>query len=185
MDTFTAIIAILLIFPLFKWMLKSVLNSQNNIPEAIQIDEERKQELGDKYGNLSADEILFREDILPIDKTYLLREVLGYSEEEFLDLVDIKSKAIRKSKLQEVRRKIFQKAEELYGNIPTDDSRASISEDVKAFVWRRDKGQCVKCNSQEKLEFDHIIPHSKGGNDTERNIQLLCEKCNRSKSDKI
>lgn len=38
---------------------------------------------------------------------------------------------------------------------------------------------------KENLEFDHIIPHSKGGANTYRNIQLLCEPCNRSKSAKI
>ena len=49
------------------------------------------------------------------------------------------------------------------------------------FVWRRDNGRCVVCGSQEKLEYDHIIPISMGGSNTERNIQLLCEKHNRSK----
>jgi len=63
--------------------------------------------------------------------------------------------------------------------------REQIPEVVKIFVWRRDEGRCVKCGSQEKLEFDHIIPVSKGGSNTERNIQLLCESCNREKSDKI
>jgi len=60
-----------------------------------------------------------------------------------------------------------------------------ISQDVKDKVWRRDEGKCVECSSNENLEFDHIIPHSKGGANTYRNIQLLCEKCNRSKSAKI
>ena len=60
-----------------------------------------------------------------------------------------------------------------------------ISQDVKDKVWRRDEGKCVKCSSNENLEFDHIIPHSKGGANTYRNIQLLCEKCNKSKSAKI
>ena len=60
-----------------------------------------------------------------------------------------------------------------------------LTQDVKDKVWRRDEGKCVECGSNENLEFDHIIPHSKGGANTYRNIQLLCEKCNRSKSDKI
>jgi HNH endonuclease len=60
-------------------------------------------------------------------------------------------------------------------------SRAPIAESVRLFVWQRDGGKCVKCGSQELLEFDHIIPVSKGGSSTERNIQLLCEACNRSK----
>ena len=59
--------------------------------------------------------------------------------------------------------------------------RKSISGDVKTFVWRRDGGQCVECGSREKLEFDHIIPISMGGSNTARNLQLLCETCNRSK----
>lgn len=60
-----------------------------------------------------------------------------------------------------------------------------ISQTVQDKVWRRDEGKCQKCGSKEKLEFDHIIPFSKGGANTYRNIQLLCESCNRSKSDKI
>jgi hypothetical protein len=61
----------------------------------------------------------------------------------------------------------------------------SITEDVKDAVWRRDEGKCIQCGSNENLEFDHIIPHSKGGANTKRNIQLLCEPCNRKKSDNI
>jgi hypothetical protein len=63
--------------------------------------------------------------------------------------------------------------------------RQPISDDIKVFVWQRDGGRCAKCGSQEKLEYDHIIPISKGGSNTARNIQLLCEKCNRSKSANI
>ncbi len=63
--------------------------------------------------------------------------------------------------------------------------REPIPEKVKMYVWRRDGGRCVNCHSNQKLEFDHIIPVSKGGSNTTRNIQLLCENCNRSKNAKI
>ncbi len=59
--------------------------------------------------------------------------------------------------------------------------RKSIPDDVKVLVWQRDKGVCVNCGSNRNLEFDHIIPVVMGGADTARNLQLLCETCNRSK----
>jgi len=68
-----------------------------------------------------------------------------------------------------------------------DDEKTNryIPPEVKIAVWRRDSGKCVECGTKEKLEYDHIIPLSKGGSNTERNIQLLCEKCNRQKGAKI
>lgn len=68
---------------------------------------------------------------------------------------------------------------------PRKHKRETIPQDVKDKVWKRDNGMCVKCGSKEKLEFDHIIPVVKGGSSTYRNIQLLCESCNRKKHDKI
>ena len=67
----------------------------------------------------------------------------------------------------------------------SNEKSRHISQRVKDKVWNRDGGKCVQCGSNEDLEFDHIIPHSKGGANTYRNIQLLCEPCNRKKSAKI
>jgi hypothetical protein len=67
---------------------------------------------------------------------------------------------------------------------PTETTRR-IPQQVKDKVWNRDNGKCVSCGSNHNLEFDHIIPYSKGGSNTYRNIQLLCESCNRQKSNKI
>ncbi len=63
--------------------------------------------------------------------------------------------------------------------------RQHIPKAVKQAVWDRDGGQCVECGSKENLEFDHVIPFSKGGSSTERNLQILCQRCNRSKGSRI
>ena len=63
--------------------------------------------------------------------------------------------------------------------------RERIPAEVRFLVWERDGGRCARCGSTEDLEFDHIIPVSKGGSSTEKNVQLLCAKCNREKRDRI
>jgi Holliday junction DNA helicase RuvB len=67
----------------------------------------------------------------------------------------------------------------------TEARREAIPERVQRIVWQRDRGRCVKCGSNELLEYDHIIPVSKGGASTARNIQLLCQRCNRQKGANI
>jgi len=70
----------------------------------------------------------------------------------------------------------------------TEDARANrdaIPSAVRREVWRRDEGKCKKCGSRKNLEYDHIIPVAEGGSNTARNIELLCQDCNRAKSDLI
>ncbi len=66
----------------------------------------------------------------------------------------------------------------------TEASR-HIPQDVKNAVWQRDGGKCVQCGATSYLEFDHIIPYTKGGANTLANVQLLCRSCNLKKSDRI
>jgi hypothetical protein len=54
--------------------------------------------------------------------------------------------------------------------------RTPIPETVKLVVWARDQGRCVRCGSTKNLHFDHIIPVSKGGGNSEQNVQILCER---------
>jgi len=56
-----------------------------------------------------------------------------------------------------------------------------ISDVVKRAVWERDCGKCRACKSTEKLEYDHVIPVSKGGESSTYNLQLLCRSCSRKK----
>ena len=57
-----------------------------------------------------------------------------------------------------------------------------ISATTKKIVFTRDGGVCQCCSSSLSLEYDHITPFSCGGSSSPSNIQLLCMKCNRSKS---
>jgi len=150
--------------------------------------EYREKFLVDKYGKLSEEDMLMSDEIEQDGKEFLLKEIYNYNEREVNDLLitaEAERQYAEQAKIRAVKRKISQKARELYQNVPEDEKTRHIPDDVKEQIWRRDEGKCVKCGSNEKLEFDHIIPFSKGGSNTARNIQLLCEKCNRSKKDSI
>jgi hypothetical protein len=103
--------------------------------------------------------------------------------------IDLKSEDVKALILApEIRkkRKIEREIEKAKAILSQDiyiqsDDRQPIPDDVKMFVWQRDKGRCVKCGSNQNLEYDHIIPVSMGGSNTARNLQILCEFCNRSK----
>ena len=48
------------------------------------------------------------------------------------------------------------------------------------------KNLCVYCEvTLETYHVDHIIPLSKGGSNTDDNIQILCPSCNRRKGNKL
>ena len=56
---------------------------------------------------------------------------------------------------------------------------------VKIAVAHRDGGTCRQCGSDYELQYDHIIPFSRGGSSTDvNNIQLLCAKCSSIKSNR-
>lgn len=71
------------------------------------------------------------------------------------------------------------------------EQRALMTKKLREFIKQRDNYTCCNCgNSIYKepnllLEIDHIIPIVKGGQTVENNLQTLCWKCNRAKSDKI
>jgi len=66
----------------------------------------------------------------------------------------------------------------------TQESEAGdryISKEIKEIVTKRDGDRCTKCGSQINVEFDRVVPASKGGASTEHNLQLMCASCSRKK----
>ena len=71
------------------------------------------------------------------------------------------------------------------------EQRAMMTKKLRNSIKSRDNFTCCTCGNSTHvepnllLEIDHIIPVSKGGATVEENLQTLCWKCNRAKSNKI
>ena len=66
----------------------------------------------------------------------------------------------------------------------TDADAPRRSPNIKDLLYEQQDGRCANCADRLRkrlLEIDHIIPRSKGGPDTDDNLQLLCGWCNRTK----
>lgn len=113
-------------------------------------------------------------------RTWWMFQDRFYWEEEGYEADDVKALVLaadrrRKRQLEQAIALTSQ------ATVAASRARSPIAEEVRIEVWRRDGGRCVKCGSQANLEFDHIIPVAMGGSNTARNLQLLCEACNRTK----
>ena len=115
---------------------------------------------------------------------YILADISFDDAVALITAEELREKQKVEREKQKLHREI-ERAKSLLNGEEVKRHRKSISREVQNFVWNRDGGKCVECGSNENLEFDHIIPFSKGGSDTARNLQLLCETCNRKKSNNI
>lgn len=120
-------------------------------------------------------------------KRKLEEEELQREREQIkLEILEVENRRKETERLRMLRREIEKELSESgVINILLESKRERIPQDVMDMVWNRDGGKCVFCGKSENLEFDHIIPFSKGGANTYRNLQLLCENCNRVKSNNI
>jgi hypothetical protein len=59
---------------------------------------------------------------------------------------------------------------------------------MKMRIARRDNYSCQVCGKHlkdDELEFDHLIPISKGGSSEEHNLRSVCYDCNRRKRNRV
>lgn len=121
-------------------------------------------------------------------KTYWLYEDRLYRDNEGLNTDEVKALLITRKKQQRSRierAKAIAASPRTLQNFGGSRARTGIPDDVKLLVWERDRGRCVKCGSTSELQYDHIIPVSLGGAGTPENLQILCGRCNRAKSNSI
>lgn len=69
------------------------------------------------------------------------------------------------------------------------NQRRLMTRELRKKIMIRDNYRCQRCGKimydEVGLHIDHIIPVSKGGKTVESNLQVLCSKCNSSKSNKL
>ena len=64
-------------------------------------------------------------------------------------------------------------------------SRLMANHPTRPLIYKRDDYTCGYCGAKEGLTLDHVIPQSKGGQDTWENLVTCCLKCNLKKGDKM
>jgi len=171
-----------------------IIRSINSFPNNFY--EENKKDIDKYYSEHKCGLIKLTKEI---EKGEILKEKIERKQREISELEErlfpiSETEKIRRLLLEKERKK--QLENEVYktlvdeghitrSSFDNDDKREPIPQDIMDKVWNRDGGKCVKCGSQENLEFDHIIPHSRGGATSYRNLQILCKKCNIQKTNKI
>lgn len=63
-----------------------------------------------------------------------------------------------------------------------------IRPEKRLAIYLRDSLSCCYCNhgveDSVRLTLDHVIPHSKGGDNSERNLVTACLECNSARGNK-
>jgi 5-methylcytosine-specific restriction endonuclease McrA len=142
-------------------------------------DEERKRRREEYEAELKAEEERKNSMEYRLEQAERMRAAAELEKAEIA--AKLKERQRRRELEEQVRMELIDSGE-LFGDQP---KRPPIPREVVDAVYRRDGARCVYCGSTENLQLDHIIPFSKGGATSLENLQLLCQKCNLEKSNKI
>lgn len=121
--------------------------------------------------------------ILKINEiTKFIRDHIKYHN----DIIDLENK-----NLEELKNfsDIFQEEiKDQTNDINIKQKRTNINKATRYFIFKKAGFKCQCCGMRPssendiQLNIDHIIPFSKGGKNSIENYQVLCNKCNASKS---
>nr|WP_269779440.1 HNH endonuclease signature motif containing protein [Propioniciclava soli] len=114
------------------------------------------------------------------DRSYWMFENRFYWDNDGLTAAGVHALLVTRREQQERRVRHAQQSVAQSRTSPPQ-RRSAIPDDVKHYVWSRDGGRCRACGSDVELQFDHVIPVSRGGSSNAENLQVLCGPCNRRK----
>lgn len=137
-----------------------------------------KEEKFNKIENELVESIIYDENV------YAIRAhvVVNYCNKNY----DILNKKDRYVKFDELKSIYYEWKNSKKYSETTKKERKLMNYTLREEVLKRDGYKCCVCGKTEKdgvrLEIDHIIPVSKGGQSTISNLQTLCNSCNAKKN---
>lgn len=95
-----------------------------------------------------------------------------------------RERVIEKSKQWAVNNRAEFKINQHNRRVKIRNTHTPITKEQWNFLLEYSHYKCMCCGSSESLSLDHIVPISRGGKNTFQNIQVLCRRCNSTKSAK-
>lgn len=175
--------------------LQQLINELETLKEAKQIIDRYKQDYAQYIANvpdyvLSFDENLFyeqlgfaniREETLTVEYKFQYTSGGGMAQRSFT--IPMTEETIIKL-IETLQSKLTASAF-------VKEQRSLMTKKLRDRIKERDNYTCKCCGNSTHnepnllLEIDHIVPVSKGGRTIDDNLQTLCWRCNRSKSNKL
>lgn len=112
--------------------------------------------------------------IVSIDDTETRFELVGYRDYLKDDLKRTDELSARRAQCSDSRPKVTRQR--------WDHESKSVRE-----LYKNQRGKCFYCKKKvhDKYHVDHVVPLSKGGEDSLDNLVIACPKCNLSKSNSL
>lgn len=61
----------------------------------------------------------------------------------------------------------------------------NVPDEQRGRIFERDDFTCQNCGAKDSLTIDHIIPVSRGGDNSDENLRVLCLQCQCRKNDRL
>lgn len=116
-------------------------------------------------------------------RTYWWFHDCVYWDDDGHEAEDVKALVLQRERSQ--RRKLQTAHSLMRAEAAGVPARTPVPVEVRRAIFERDGGRCVQCGSNFDLQYDHILPLSRGGATTVENLQLLCTDCNLGKADSL